>query len=298
MSGGVSSGGLSSGSTSPSMGGGSSGPGATGGLVAPAPNGGVGRTGALAGAAGTGGLPAGGQSAPTTEGGAGAAAAEPNGGLGRTGLATIGISKAEGDQWYVNTDPAGDTMQGLLTTPYGPLQTSAAEGNTLTWGPEGLYVPPPPERQTLEYRYSTNTAMADPGAGVLRANGATGPTTTALAFDVLTDGGRDASILLRTLRAGDHAYVQDKDDSSHWTRFTITAPAVDRTGWFEAPVAHVDGSATSPGNNARVDVAFTLSPPSTPTAEQDYARLLIATTAPPGPTPPFDAFWFNPEETA
>lgn len=244
-------------------------------------------------------LAGGGQSAPTTQGGAGAVVAVPNGSIGRVGLLGMdAYTKAEADQKFVDTGAAGDTMQGLLTTPFGPLQTSAAEGNTLTWEPDGLFVPTPPERGTLTYRYSSNTTMADPGAGFLRANGAAGAGISELAFDVLTDGTTDASVLLRAVRANDHLYLQDQDDSAHWVRFLAEGPAVDEAGWFRLPVVFLDGSGSALGNNHRIDVGFTLSPPTSPSEEQDYARLVIATSAPPGPTPPSDAFWFNPTEEA
>lgn len=160
------------------------------------------------------------------------------------------------------------TADASLAVAEGPPETfalavrrAADAGNTLELRAGGLYVPVPPERGTLTYRYSSTTSMADPGAGFLRANGASGAGITELALDVLTDGDTDASVLLRAVRAGDHLYVQDQDDSAHWVRFLASASAGDQTGWYRLPVAFLDGSGSALGNNHRIDVGFTLSPP-------------------------------------
>lgn len=176
------------------------------------------------------------------------------------------------------TDVTITAPDGSLTVAEAPPETfslavrlSPDAGNTLALHAGGLFVPPPPERATLLYRHSGSTTMADPGPGYARSN-ATGAAVTALAFDVLTDGNTDATPLLRVLREGDSLYVQDKDDATHWARFVVDGTPLDQTGWFEVPVAYVSGSGTSPGNNERVDVTFTMAPPQATAPVDAYSK--------------------------
>lgn len=157
------------------------------------------------------------------------------------------------------------------TDPAGSLELWSEAGVRLDAEVAAPWAPDAPVRQTLDvvvvaprdettllYRFSTNTAMADPGAGAFRANAAAPGTATEVAFDAMTDGGSDASNILRLLRTGDALALQDQDESAKWSRWTVTGSATDAGGWFRVPVAFVAGAGTGQANNARTLIKFTL----------------------------------------
>jgi len=99
------------------------------------------------------------------------------------------------------------------------------------------------------WRFRTETAAADPGAGRFRYNNATPASITAIYIDQFTDNGVDAQTILSGLQVGQQMYIQQSSDSGAFLLITITS-VTDNTGWFTIGVT-VDSSGTLPTNNAQ-----------------------------------------------
>jgi hypothetical protein len=55
--------------------------------------------------------------------------------------------------------------------------------------------------------------------------------------------------------AGSLVYLQDKDNAANYRTFTITADAIDQSGYVEIPVAYKEGGAAIP-NGQRIVLAI------------------------------------------
>jgi hypothetical protein len=89
------------------------------------------------------------------------------------------------------------------------------------------------------YQFSTST-VEPPTGSQIRMNA--DPTTATLIWiRDLTNDGIDASIGLALIEAGTRIYIQDKDDASKYQRYDATGWSVDKSGYYEVPVTHVDG---------------------------------------------------------
>jgi len=115
-----------------------------------------------------------------------------------------------------------------------------------------------PSTSTFYYRFSTNTTMADPGAGQFRVDAAVFTTSTAMAIDTVTDNGTDITNVLSSLLAGDMLYVQTQASSANWARHRITGTPINQGGWFRIPVEHVSSGGTLPSNNTPCVIQATL----------------------------------------
>jgi len=116
---------------------------------------------------------------------------------------------------------------------------AAASAATATAAASAVAVP---------YTFSTTTAMADPGAGVLRFNNSSLASVTAIAVDATSaaSGNPDVSDFITTWDDSTSTvkgYVQivEEGANQNFAIFTLSAVA-DNTGWLQLTVAHVDGS--------------------------------------------------------
>lgn len=100
--------------------------------------------------------------------------------------------------------------------------------------------------QFIGWNFSTTTAMADPGSGIMRLNNAALASVTAIAFDDNNSAAADVS-----------AYVLTWDDSTSAVKGTLTirqgtanfavfdvTGLTDNAGWTQVTVAHVTSSGT------------------------------------------------------
>jgi len=115
-----------------------------------------------------------------------------------------------------------------------------------------------PSTSVFYYRFSTNTAMADPGAGQYRINTSLFVSATALALDVVTDNGTDVTSVLSSILTGDLLYVQTQASSANWARYQVTAAPTNQGGWFQIPVTPVSSGGTAPNNNAPCLIQVTM----------------------------------------
>lgn len=117
---------------------------------------------------------------------------------------------------------------------------------------------------SIQYVFSTTTADADPGNGVLRLDQATQNTATAIRADLLDAGGADWSAALASLADSTstvkgHVRLFSVADPAKWLLFTVSAVA-SPTGYKNIAVANVASSAASPFvNGDAVVLAFSRS---------------------------------------
>jgi hypothetical protein len=95
-----------------------------------------------------------------------------------------------------------------------------------------------------EWSFSTNVVAEDPGKGKLRLNTADPALATELYFDPLTVDDVDVSLVLDKLGPGDAIRLQDRDDSTRWQQYDVSAAAVPVTGWLRVPIVAVGASGT------------------------------------------------------
>ena len=103
------------------------------------------------------------------------------------------------------------------------------------------------QRLHFDYAFSTTTASADPGAGILRFNNATPASVTALYVDDLADNGDDLAWILDNLGSNDIIVVRSHVDPADYMMFQVSGALTDNTGWWTIPVT-VLFSGALPGN--------------------------------------------------
>lgn len=103
----------------------------------------------------------------------------------------------------------------------------------------------------MQWRFSTATADADPGAGRVRYNNAVPASVTALILSDFTDGNIDVSNILALLTTGHRIYIQQQSAGTAALSLNVSGPAVDNTTHFTVPVTVV-GSGILPANNAKM----------------------------------------------
>jgi len=157
----------------------------------------------------------------------------PQGVPGTTPDMSVYYTKTEADAAFL-TEPEGDAAYAAIDHTH-PSSTS------------GLWT------------FSTNTAMTDPGSGHFRVN--TGVVGTATMLDVshTTQGGTAMPPVAASLGPGDAIYVQDRDDSTRWARYDVTADAVGAGTYGTVAVAVVATSGTPIANNQICEVVFSIS---------------------------------------
>jgi len=106
----------------------------------------------------------------------------------------------------------------------------------------------------VAYLFSTATTAADPGPGYLRMDKTQASAVKHLYVDQVDADG--VTLPWVDVTTNDVIVVSDPAASGQWQRFDLTAPTVDKTGWYDLPVNRTDVSAVAPTflNGARVTV--------------------------------------------
>lgn len=114
----------------------------------------------------------------------------------------------------------------------------------------------------IPYTFSDTTAMADPGAGIVRFNNATVASVTAMAFDATSaaTGNPDISDWIAawddvSASVKGHLTITEEGTPANTAVFSVTA-VTDNTGWLQVSVTHVSSSGSfSDADNLRFDFA-------------------------------------------
>jgi hypothetical protein len=114
-----------------------------------------------------------------------------------------------------------------------------------------------PSEESGQWRFQNNPAMADPGSGYLRSNTGALATATVLALSRTTQDGYDIPPPGFGLTAGDTIYLQDRDDSTKWVRYTALEPLA-RFATYATGAVAVAGSAGSLAHGTVCQVVFHL----------------------------------------
>lgn len=112
----------------------------------------------------------------------------------------------------------------------------------------------------LVYTFSSTTADADPGSGILRLNNATIASATALYIDNLETNGADVSAWINTWDDSDSTIkgflvFKNKADATIFHIFAVSGSVVDGTGYRKVTISHVAGAGTL-SNTDLVTVQF------------------------------------------
>ena len=164
-------------------------------------------------------------------------------------------ASAQGEILYFD----GDNWQNLAPSTNGYyLQTQGAGQNPI-WavgsnGPTGAQG----DKGGLQYAFSITTAMADPGAGIIRFNNATIASVTAIAVDDLTSDATDVSGLVTswadstsTIKGYLFLKSNTNGDATNVV-FSITG-LTDNAGWTEVAVTYVSGALPADAEELAVD---------------------------------------------
>ena len=171
------------------------------------------------------------------------------GATGATGAGTTGATGSTGATGVTgstgSTGVTGETGAGA-TGVTGATGSTGADGN---FG--GI---------TVEYNFSTNTTVSDPGSGNVKFNNANVSLASKMSIDDEDANAVDIQSMLRTIDDSTstikgHFRVSNKTDSTDFALFTISA-VTEQSGFFEVDVAHVSGASTSFTNGEDVIITF------------------------------------------
>ncbi len=98
-----------------------------------------------------------------------------------------------------------------------------------------------------EYGFEALTT-APPNARRIRFNNASAANTTALYIYTVTSGRNDIRLILLDMPVGALVYIQDKNTSSNFVKFLVTAPTIDRGGYIEVPVTAIASAGAIPND--------------------------------------------------
>src|SRR5580765_2367231 len=107
---------------------------------------------------------------------------------------------------------------------------------------------------TNEWRWTSSTSDASHSGDV--GTNAAGWGGTAINVSKFTAPGRDVTLLLDNIGAGDALYIQDFDDASRWARYLITGPASSHGSWYSIPVTTQASSSSPPTTNPSMTVTL------------------------------------------
>lgn len=125
---------------------------------------------------------------------------------------------------------------------------------------DGLYAPlahTHPAEESGPWRFQDNTTIANPGAGYMRCDTGNLATASILSFSRTTQDGYDIPPPGWGLAADDTIYIQDRDDSTKWVRYTALEPLV-RFPTYATGLVEVESSAGAIVNGQIVQVTFSL----------------------------------------
>lgn len=125
-----------------------------------------------------------------------------------------------------------------LLAAYDEATLEATTGPPGPQGPPGPEGPPGPASVSLQYQFSASTT--EPPTGSQLRLDAEPPLATRMWARTSTVDGADATAVLSLVAAGSRLYLQDLDDSTRFARYKTTGAPVDKTDYFELPLAVID----------------------------------------------------------
>jgi len=154
------------------------------------------------------------------------------------------------------------TLMGRYDPARGPAQRisigdglSVQDGELTASGVPGPPGPPGPMGASASmflYRFDSNNASSDPGAGRVRINNANPTLATKWYIDRLTQDGLDPTALFTMATFDDQFIVQERGFSSHYQQWKLLGPATNNGDWFEVPVAFLGQQGANFANNQEV----------------------------------------------
>ena len=170
------------------------------------------------------------------------------GAQGETGA--VGNTGAQGETGV--TGAQGETGAAGQTGAQGETGATGAQGNT---GADGQF-----GGITVDYTFSTNTSVSDPGTGTVKFNNADLTSASIMSIDDLDDNSTDIQAFLRTIDDSTstikgHFRISNKADSTDFALFTISSIS-EEAGYFQVTSAYVSGSASAFSNGEDVIITF------------------------------------------
>jgi hypothetical protein len=106
------------------------------------------------------------------------------------------------------------------------------------------------QTEVFTWKYSTNTAAADPGNGNFRMNNATASLVTELYLNDLTnDVIMDISAMFAQVQGKWLIHIQQYNDATKFVQFKSLTAYTDNSGWWTLPVTYVQSGAGGPLTN-------------------------------------------------
>lgn len=128
--------------------------------------------------------------------------------------------------------------------------------------------------QALEYNFN-NSVVEPPLMGELRCNQATQAATTKLWVSHTTVLGVNIKQFISSAAAGAQLVLQDKIDNSNFAKFAVVGPALNKTTYWEFPVANTGAAGNLPRNRVLVSVTG----PTTSSVPQEARLTYVSATA-------------------
>lgn len=178
--------------------------------------------------------------------------------------------------YFAPTTFAGPNTPGYVNPPAVTNATFLRDTGQFTSVPSG-----PSGGLNLNYTFSTTTAAANPGSGIVRVNNAVPASITAVFVSSISVLGNNLDSVYSEFYPGDLLQIWERDNQQDSLIFTINGAPINNGGWWTIPVQYVSGP--SLGNNERVDVTPIATPASrlipggttgqvlAKTANEDYA---------------------------
>jgi hypothetical protein len=131
-----------------------------------------------------------------------------------------------------------------------PLSVKGDKGDQGPVGPTGA------SSSMWLYRFDSNTAANDPGAGRLRFNSTIMANVTHIYFDRLTQDGLDPTTAFTAASFDDQFVIQERGLAAHNINWKMTGPAVPMGGgdWFDIPVQVASQQGSNFNNNLEITV--------------------------------------------
>ena len=122
----------------------------------------------------------------------------------------------------------------------------ASGGGTVNYlRADGSWQQPPSSTVGGHASFTFNATTTEPITGnQLRLNNATQTAATKLWVSKTSTDGLDVTVALAKIKTGHQIYLQDRDDSTKWIKYTVTADGVDDGIYYDFSVAYHSG----PGN--------------------------------------------------
>lgn len=156
---------------------------------------------------------------------------------------------------------ASETNAATSETNAATSETNAATSETNAANSEAAAIA---SADVMKYTFSSNTAMADPGQGILRLNNATLANVTAIAIDdeAATAGNPDVSAFIASFANSTNTVkgrlqIRKSGTPATFVIYEITA-VTDNSGWSQLTVTHLDSNGTLSDTDTLI-ISFTRS---------------------------------------